>query len=130
AHAHDCAGTWSRPAGRRAHLERVQLAAVEGESEHLLEPGGANLELRVVAERVDVFVRHRSVLWSEHAEVRDVDRAVAISVAVVAMLPLAAAGPSIALMAVVPGVVRIAKDERGRDDVSHLGRDVYHPADR
>src|SRR4249919_2640516 len=69
----DRAGPGGRPAGRRAHLERVELAAPERQTEDLLEPRGPQLELQVVAELPDALVRHRAVRRPEDAEVAYVE---------------------------------------------------------
>src|SRR6059058_3209069 len=75
-HAHDRARARCRAARRRAHLERVQLAAVVGEPEHLLEPGRAYAQAPVRPQLVDVLVRNRAVRRAEEAEVPDVPHAV------------------------------------------------------
>ena len=49
------------PACGRAHLQRVQLAAAEGEPEHLLDPGRADLERPVAGEPPDVLVARASL---------------------------------------------------------------------
>src|SRR4051794_31390495 len=55
-HAYDSAGAGGRLALAGAHLERVELAVVEGKSEHLFQPGCAYAQFAAGCDGVDVFV--------------------------------------------------------------------------
>src|SRR6184192_1238872 len=76
AHAHDRAGARSWAAWRRAHLERVHLAAAERETEHLLEARPPHLEVVARGQLPDVLVRGRAVIGAEETEIGDVPDAV------------------------------------------------------